>query len=97
MRKQVIYIIIGLRLAWHYQFYINIPMLARYDGQRRIDIDPLQLCDLEGILDTKSSLTRIMGYASWRDIMQSTHIFLHQQLDATIIMEVLCTFLIFPS
>ena len=38
-----------LDMPFWFKFDISIPMLARYNGRRRIDMDPVQFCNLRDI------------------------------------------------
>ena len=38
-----------LDMPFWFKFDISIPMLARYNGLRRIDMDPVQFCNLRDI------------------------------------------------
>ena len=40
-----------LYMPFGFNFDIRIPMLARYSGRRRIDMDPMQFCNVRDILN----------------------------------------------
>ena len=57
-----------------------MPMLARYSDRRRIDMDPIQFCNLRDILCYGKFFKSNNGIGQLEVTFQNTHIFLFLRL-----------------